>query len=1245
MHKMWEVKNANSEIVAIHAALVPSTPTGEIVYFAGFFGGEKGRSRRYDCKTAQTFEIDANPFDEDDDNVPDINLFCSGHAFLADGRWFVAGGSAPGGVIGVHDHGHGGTGSRDCFIYHPRAREWKRAAFMHYQPGMGERGGGRWYPTLVTLADGKVLAVGGHPRAGDAMVADTRHNNNTPELYSPTANEWKLLQGGTTAPSSVLDEYDRLHLAPTGHVLFTTLAKAKDDTRLFDPYAGIFANQSYGTHLDTDYDDANCSAKTTSLLLPILHEDLSNVWVFVCGAEQAERLNLKAANPTWMAAGSRDWPNQTPPVREHLFGLLLPTGQVFVGGGMRPGEPRSGVMYPEIYSPAINWTTGKYTGGSGNWKTLDEDDELERAEVPRGYHSVALLQPDGTVWTAGSTDAGGNLTDPTQAVQELRIEVFSPHYGSSRPVIQKAWPSVSYGENFTVNMQGSGAVHRVAITRCGSFTHALDGDQRYLTLPFTKSGSKLTVSAPSSPTLAPPGTYMLWVLRNETTPCQQAHFIRLCYQDAYFATEVSTYSLTAVKALKKPYTDEDEATFVEALQLFYEGFLPHELDLPGSDPSISWAFDNGDPVPGMRIELNRSAWEVNPVAYPDLSQKFTYVYDVVFEHENAFATFADDKTRKVIVHADLGQRRVTVDLTLMKKANPFMKNGDPPWLSPDVRILKASAAEVEAAGSPHLYLQDLLDSYNSMQVVDEEKAHPFASLSTSQEENPVVLEVPKPGSGVYNFAIARVRYMAIPGENAAGVKVFFRLFNTVGTALEYDKGQKGTYKLLNSGATTIPGLGTPTGYIVSIPFFGEQRVTPSKSMAAQTDNAVNRRTVFGKGAELEYVYFGCWLDMNTREKHFPRFPTDDGPYPEQFFPILSSPIEMVQHIAGYHQCLVAEIYYQDDPTDFRDTPFTNDNLAQRNLAMVPVANPGVEITRTAQTTFEVKQSEIPPLAPDAPPLVMSVTSLAARRRLRPDELLFWRNNLPPGTVVTLYLPDVDVDEIIELAGTRHAPPVLQRVDEHTLRFEPGEVTFVPLPGRDKTIPGLLSVALPAGIQKGQVYRLSVQQLAARTLRFIGAFELTIPVGDKATLLPDEVRKLSLLRYVAEAMPPEDRWYPIFARYLGEIAGRVRGFGGDPESVHPSPHGSGERDVEPEPEPRPTPQRRVRFEGKIDRLLYDCFGDFEGFVLQLCDGERRFVCKEKAIERVIDSACCSRRCVTVITLASEPHKPYSIEVGC
>jgi hypothetical protein len=40
---------------------------------------------------------------------------------------------------------------------------------MNAEQGQGNpnKGGGRWYPTLITLADGETLAISGHPSKDD----------------------------------------------------------------------------------------------------------------------------------------------------------------------------------------------------------------------------------------------------------------------------------------------------------------------------------------------------------------------------------------------------------------------------------------------------------------------------------------------------------------------------------------------------------------------------------------------------------------------------------------------------------------------------------------------------------------------------------------------------------------------------------------------------------------------------------------------------------------------------------------------------------------------------------------------------------------------------------------------------------------------------------------------------------------------------------------------------------------------
>jgi hypothetical protein len=70
------------------------------------------------------------------------------------------------------------------------------------------------------------------------------------------------------------------------------------------------------------------------------------------------------------------------------------------------------------------------------------------------------------------------------------------------------------------------------------------------------------------------------------------------------------------------------------------------------------------------------------------------------------------------------------------------------------------------------------------------------------------------------------------------------------------------------------------------------------------------------------------------------------------------------------------------------------------------------------------------------------------------------------------------------------------------------------------------------------------------------------------MLPEAKRILSVMKYIAQSIPPDNRWYPIFLRYLAGLGDRVAGLGDDPDSVYPNPTGSGEPYVEPVDDGRP-----------------------------------------------------------------------------
>ena len=219
--------------------------------------------------------------------------------------------------------------------------------------------------------------------------------------------------------------------------------------------------------------------------------------------------NQGTQNPGWFPTQGR---NPAQP-RYHLNTVLLPTGDVFVCGGCSVfNNDDRAVKAPEIYHPETN-----------SWQTL-----ASQASVTRDYHSVALLMPDGRVWTAGSDFFGRQGLDN----RELRIETFEPDYFGrpDRPQIVALPGLIAYGDSFDVDTPDTASIGKIALIRTGSVTHSYNSDQRYIRLDFTRTGnSRLRAIAPPTGQVAPPGYYLLFLINNAGIP-SVGRFLRISTQ-------------------------------------------------------------------------------------------------------------------------------------------------------------------------------------------------------------------------------------------------------------------------------------------------------------------------------------------------------------------------------------------------------------------------------------------------------------------------------------------------------------------------------------------------------------------------------------------------------------------------------------------------------------------------------------------------------------------------------------------
>jgi Galactose oxidase-like, Early set domain len=478
----WEVLGQSAEILAVHAALLR---TGKVLYFSGSEHDKKQHKKK---KIDHTRLWDPATGNVETVGSPLHDLFCCGHSFLNDGKLLAAG--------GTQKYGKKYKGLRNSTIFDPGfglgQNPWITASMMHTERGK-TTGGGRWYPTLVTLADGQVLTVSGYPEKGD-----TRPKNIMVEIFNPSPQPLGTYVDKGDQPD-LPKGYPRIHLLPDGQVYCSSEMNGK--SMKWNPATNAKTDlPGPGVEYDT--------FATTSVLLPLLPQNAHAPRVLVIGASQPLIIDLSGGNPTWQNAGTRQLPGL--PARKNLNAVLLPDATVLVVGGSETKLDADAVLAAELYNPA-----------NGQWSVL------ANSAVPRLYHSVALLLPDGRVWTAGSNfncDIGVKN-------RELRLEIYSPPYlfQGPRPTITSAPATVSAqpATTFIINTPQANDISSVCILRCGSVTHAFDADQRYVGLAIqSHTATTVTVAAPPNKNVATPGFYLLFVVNGDDVP-SIGKFIRI----------------------------------------------------------------------------------------------------------------------------------------------------------------------------------------------------------------------------------------------------------------------------------------------------------------------------------------------------------------------------------------------------------------------------------------------------------------------------------------------------------------------------------------------------------------------------------------------------------------------------------------------------------------------------------------------------------------------------------------------
>lgn len=473
----WNLLAHDSGVFVVHAALLHS---GKVLMFSGTAEANLATESR--LWNPETDLLSMQDFSDD--------LFCSGHALLADGRLLVNGGAIPG----------QGRGIKSTHIFDPATELWTKVKDMNHA---------RWYPTTLTLPDGRAMTFSGRDENA-AVVAQV-------EVFDPAANTWTDLP---MSANKTLDIYPSLHLMPDGSVLYTGTRWSGSSTAWAAPPVTARFNPATNTWTDVDDHEVPDRTEGCSVLLPPLvpgpfiheHDDIPKPAkapptlsrVLVIGGHgataAAEIIDMAAAAPAWRRIADMNFP------RRNVNGVLLPDGTVLVCAGIRhyKWDNDPGYVYEaELFDPQVEtWTP------------------MAAMTVGRQYHSVSLLLADGRVLNIGSQSA---------FTREMRMEIFSPPYlfRGPRPRISSVPAAVGYGDDFTVESPDACRIDRVVLIRPTSITHHTNTDQRCLPLAWHRHGHcGLRATAPADGSLAPPGYYLLFILDDCGVP-SVARFIRL----------------------------------------------------------------------------------------------------------------------------------------------------------------------------------------------------------------------------------------------------------------------------------------------------------------------------------------------------------------------------------------------------------------------------------------------------------------------------------------------------------------------------------------------------------------------------------------------------------------------------------------------------------------------------------------------------------------------------------------------
>ncbi|CUA73111.1 hypothetical protein RSOLAG22IIIB_10541 [Rhizoctonia solani] len=389
----------------------------------------------------------------------------------------------------------------------------------------------RWYPSSARLSDGSAIIYGG--AYGGSWTNSEAINNPTYEFYPP-----KNIHGhnGLRIPAQFLKDSLPHNMFP--HVILLP------DNRLF-----IAANDksmvfNWETNTESRLPNIPNGQRVAypmsapAALLPLTWENNYRPEVVLFGGSQlsdtlkenqvssqsptSNQVSRIALDASGIVAG---WSTETMPVgRVMADATILPDGMILIINGAKTGTAGYGNA-PDQASHSnrhIFWfkikveSTVLYdpTAPAGN---RFSSAGMPTSNIPRLYHSVSTLLPDGRVMIAGSNPNFDVST--TKYKTEYQVEYLNPPYMTKvRPSYTGLPRTWNYGQAITLNVQlppsPTASNVQVSLMDLGFSTHGVHMDMRMVKLKCTLSLNRrtLTVTGPPNASIYPPGPGWIYVL-------------------------------------------------------------------------------------------------------------------------------------------------------------------------------------------------------------------------------------------------------------------------------------------------------------------------------------------------------------------------------------------------------------------------------------------------------------------------------------------------------------------------------------------------------------------------------------------------------------------------------------------------------------------------------------------------------------------------------------------------------------